>query len=301
DQQRTSKALRLLLRTVERRLSRAELQSMIAGDVHNRVLLTYVFVRRIAAEENCRSALDVLARFAERHPRNELAHAWRARDSKADSFVGLPGQPDRLGAIHDRIAGGRSRTDRLRPPLEAMTLSVDALAKQIGLWEQVAELDQRMTTVRGDRAAALLLTLGKLALDEPEIFFPVYARHTAITGDNLQFSYRWRSWGTWTRTTIHAARAFRCFRRVELLYPEFPRMDEAIFLQAAALARLLHYRPMDPLPYQPPRDQPRGRERRAVLDACTRCRTLFPESEMAARADELARDCRERYAVLMRD
>ena len=129
--------------------------------------------------------------------------------------------------------------ERLFPPREAMTLSVDALAKQFGLWEQVAEFDRRLSDSGGDQAASLLLTLGNLTLDEPEIFFPVYARHTGMTGWILAIAGgRSPRWGTWTRTTVHAARAFEIFSRIERLYPGFPRMDEALFRQAAALAGL---------------------------------------------------------------
>jgi len=285
DQHRTSKALRRLLTQVERKMSRGELRRLLKEDVHNRPLLTYVWVRRTAAEESCEAACEALPVIAAADPNGEIADAWLDRGVAADSW---PGVAARLGAVYDRIAGDRSRTERLYPPRTAMRLSGSALARQFGLWERLAEMGRRADGPTG------LFEIAKLTLAEPEIFFPVYARHTFEAGRMLVIANQWSSnrWGNWIRASVHAARAYEAFARIEKQHPDFARMDEVLLGEAAALATLLDFTPVHGWRGPWPSDL------RNVLAACERCQAHYPGSEAALRAQALARDCRARYASI---
>jgi len=301
DQYRTSKALRLLVEWTDSGLKLDALRELLAGEVHNRTLLTYILVRRIAAVEDCQVALTTLAAFAEREPQSDVAVAWRLRSLDPDP---TPGVPVRLGAVHDRIAADRSRTDRRHPPREAMKLSIPAMARQFALWEQGALLERQMREASGNDVAALLLQLADLTLAEREMFFPIYARHSAqigtlfgLTGSRRYFGREWTE-----RSEVHTLRAFELYARIERLHPEFPRVDEAVYGQAAARARALDDRTLDTHDWRDTRDPgPCQRDLSRVLNACERCRREFPGSEVALRAAELARDCRARYPMLDRE
>lgn len=301
DQYRTSKALRSLVAWTDSGLKLDPLRELLAGDIRNRTLLTYILMRRIAVEEGCAAALDALAEVADREPQSAVGLAWRRRTLEPDP---APGVPVRLGAVFDRIAGGRTRTERLHPPSEAMSLSASAMARQFALWERVAELERRMRDVSGEAVATLLLELANLTLAEPEIFFPVYVRHSAqaatlfgLTG--ARSSYRWRKWA---RSTVNGMRAFDLFERIERLHPDFSRLDEAVYGQAAARACLLDDRSLDTYDTRTERyPGPHREDLLKVLKACERCAAEFPDSEWADRAAALAIDCRARYPSLDRE
>jgi len=295
DQYRTSKALRLLVEMAERELDTRQLRLLLEGDVQNRALLSYIAARRTASQVGCADAIDLLEELVARDPGGVLAAAWRRRSSGAS--VG----PDhlRLGAVHDRIAGSRSPTERLIPPRVALTPSEDALARQFALWETVAALEQRMAAARGNAAADLLVELADLTLSERELFYPVYLRHTFDAGHFMRL--RKSPEHLWSGTTVSAFRALELYGLVERLHPRFARMDEVLFGVASAWAVVLDYEPLDAGRHGAARGRRSRGDLRRVLKACARVSARYPRSVWASRAADLAADCRARYPGLARE
>ena len=297
DQMRTSRALRDLLRMVERKLPIPAVQKLIESGARNRSLLTYVVLRRIAAEQGCEAALDAVARYSPISPGTTIAHAWRLR--RPGPCADLP----RLGAYYDRVAAGRSPAERLFPRAEALPLSVDALARQFALWERCAEFDAKIRNAGPDAVVALSIDLVRFTLEHPRLFFPVYMRATMHAGKILDIhGERSRdAWSEWTARSVSAARAIVLLEGIQRRHPETPRLDEVLFLRVEALSKLLEFLPLEWVPVDNGEDVdvrpgPASHEIQAVRSAAARCREAFPQSAWTERADVLSRECRARFA-----
>ncbi|MHC4848618.1 MAG: hypothetical protein ACYTEG_09210 [Planctomycetota bacterium] len=285
DQRRTSRALRGLLEIVESRERRSFVERMLdEPELPNRILLEYVRLRRMAAEDGFDSALEEAAAVVERLPYSSIGFAWRNRWAAEipRGLSGLPAMdslrhmsawsvsthgpvPRVLGHMHDRVAAERTRAERLSPPREAMELSIAKLAFQFRCWETAAELGRRRDRMR----------LGELYLRNHAVLFPVYARRGGVM-DNLQF----------THADVHGwHRSLKIFRAIETA-PAALSYGDALAEEFSYIS-FEHFRAHHGL---------RGlcRSIQRVIDGYEDCARDYPRTEFARIARERVRHWQQR-------
>jgi len=287
DQRRTSRALRGLLEIVESRELRSFVERMLdEPELPNRILLEYVRLRRVAAEEGFDSALEEAAAVVERLPFSSIGFAWRNRWAAEipHGLFGLPAtdplrrmsawsvstrgpMPRVLGHMHDRVAAERTQAERLSPPREAMELSIAKLAFQFRCWETGAELERRRDQMR----------LGKLYLRNNAVLYPVYARRGGVM-DNIQF----------THADVHGwPRALKIFRAVATA-PAVLMCGDALAEEFSYIS-FEHFRAHHGL-----RNLRRSIQK--IIDSYEDCARDYPRTESARLAQERARHWRDRMA-----
>lgn len=255
-----------LLATAEVLLGEAALAQLVEDaeqSGRNRELLEYVQVRRTAARRGCAAGLAVAERRAREHPRGPLAQAWARRWSVAPPRGLSSGvRPWELGdpLLRREPApetpapqGGAPLAEvgsaRLNPHPEALRLDVARLARQLRIWETLAELERRELAAQDPALAAdLRYKRAAIFFHQPDALFPVYTRHCRAAEsvvDNLWDLDPADQAGYEAGVAEFAAKAQGWSRARALLagfavrYPDYEGLDEALFTRGLASERFL--------------------------------------------------------------
>jgi hypothetical protein len=277
DQDVTWGALNSLLATAEVLLGEAALAELVADaelSGRNRELLQYVQVRRIAATRGCAEGLRAVESCVAQRPQGVLAEAWSRRWSVApprglssgvrpwdleDPLLrreaALEPPPPSTARVLRGVPSGahypgqRQNLGRLDPHPEAVSLELDRLARQLRLWETLAELKRREVAAQDPSLAAdLRYKRAAVFFHQPEALFPVYTRHRRVAEsvvDNLwdldpadqasfeagvvEFGGKAQGW----------SRAMSLLAGFAIRYPNYEGLDEALFTRGLACERFL--------------------------------------------------------------
>jgi hypothetical protein len=277
----------------------------------NRTLLSYIRLRRMAADRGFDVAVRYAAALGRDEPTSVLGHAWNHRlaapvprgldsgvaplaaddplrdvQAEAPDFERPEGAPSPVLIPSWRLESREEET-RLRPWPEPLQLDERMVMRQLRLWEAIATLDRRAARATGDARADLLYKQAALFYHDRRVLYPVYAR---------AFDFRWvfrhvtwkeycpepASAGDFVRTSYSLLCAIRLFERIECEHPGYAGLDKVLFSQGLAWKRLLSWM-CDAVEggYGSEDPGPRRTKIRLATAAFERCAARFPRSPLA--------------------
>lgn len=272
DQDVSDAAVARLLATAELLMTPEEIDRVAHDrglDTPNRLLLTSVRIRRVAAERGYAAGLAAAAGHAAAEPRSPIASAYRTRGGEAEA------PPD------DGLSRGYVDR-RLVPRAESRPLSRRMLASQFRSWEEIAALEQAAARASGRARSDLLYRIAARLYHDDRVLFPEYgtsgcsiewALRVPVARENEAIDRLWQSAkACWYALTLSHARAIALFDEIERSDPGYPALDKVLFSRAMARKHLLGRRSED--------DVQRGQIATLVADFES-CAARFPEGTLA--------------------
>lgn len=312
DQDMTAHGVELLVSLAECALEPYELDRLTSGldRKRNPTLLSYIRLRRIAAEEGFERALVACDAIAASEPDSLLAGCYKARwaaraanglDSglqplpardplrRAEGVMPDPQQymnpVNRWGGSwhHMTNIGYTDEQRRLHPPDDAVQLPTARVTLQLRLWETLAELERRRDAAVGDERADLEYKIAAVYYHERDSIHPAYANYRVRNSmpRNIWYSINNGEPLFPDLDPMRYAgrrRAAALFEQLAADYPYWPGRDKALFSAAMAWIKLVDDRTV----------RYRDDAIRNGTALFERCSAEYPRSNLADDADSAA-------------